>query len=446
MADPFHAYDIRGIVDESVTEELAYRVGRAYCRLFTPIRVIVARDMRPSSHPLSEALISGLRLGGCAVVDLGLASTDMLYLAVITSGVDGGFMVTASHNPAAYNGIKVVGRRAVPMGLGSGLERIEALMATSRPFPTVPFQAALEGRDFLEEYADLLLGMVDTGALARVPLVIDAGNGMGGYVSTPILQRLGLASTNLFFEPDGTFPNHEANPLVAENRRALEAEVAGGNAAFGVGFDGDADRAFFVDGRGRFVNGDFMVGFLAETALASSPGAPITFCVRSSRFTADRIRALGGVPHMVKVGHAFAKRTMAEIGAPFGGEISGHYYYRMGDAWFDSGPLTLLRLLELMGRREETLETLLEPTRETFLSGEINSTVEPPEAVMAKVEQAYTGIGERITIDGLRIETGDWWFSVRLSNTEPLVRLNCEGRTPEIMANIRDEVLQLIRS
>ncbi|MBU1238217.1 phosphomannomutase/phosphoglucomutase [Myxococcota bacterium] len=446
MADPFHAYDIRGIYNETVTEDVAYKVGRSYCRLFQPSRVVVGRDMRASSDPLAEALISGLRLGGCAVSDMGLASTDMMYLAVISHGFDGGFMVTASHNPAAYNGIKIVGKGAVPMGLGTGLERIATAVEGMKPFPTVPFQAARSEFVFLDEYTDLLLTQVDTGALARIPLVIDAGNGMGGYAVDPLISRLDLKVERLYFEPDGSFPHHEANPLINENRRDLEARVAGGSAQLGVGLDGDADRAFFVDDEGHFASGDLLVGILAGLALAKEPGAPITYCVRSSRFTQQRILDLGGVPHMVKVGHAYAKKTMAEINAPFGGEVSGHYYYRFNGCWYDSGPLTILKMLEVLGKNECGLKTMLEPTRDYFLSGEINSTVEEPQAVMDRIDQAYASFPNRITIDGLRIESDDWWFSVRRSNTEPLFRLNCEGRTQSVMERIRDEVLSLIRS
>jgi phosphomannomutase len=445
MAAPFKAYDVRGIYGQDVTEALAYQLGRAYVTFTGAKTVVVGRDMRPSSGPLSAELIRGLREAGARVISIGMASTDMLYFAVINLGVDGGVIVTASHNPGEYNGFKFVREKAIPMGLESGLADLERLIASEQLGPLAEALGAYEVREVLDDFVAWMHEFVDPSKLKPLTVVIDAGNGMGG----PIMERLFANSpvkvVPLFFEPDGTFPNHEANPLLEENRRDLVAKVIEVGADLGIGLDGDTDRAFFVDGKGQFCDGDFILGLLAKPILKANPGATVIYDVRCSDYVRDTIAALGGHAEMWKVGHAYAKTRMRELDATFGGEVSGHYYFKHKDAYFDSGNLTALLLLKTLSDDGTSLEGAMAETKRYHISGEINSRVADPDAIMTAIKTRYAEEGRVLEIDGLSVIADAWWFNIRKSNTEPLLRLNCEAKTREQMEALRDALLAQIR-
>jgi phosphomannomutase len=444
MTAPFKAYDVRGIYGTEVTEELAYRLGRAYCDLISPTRVVVGHDMRPSSEPLSEALIRGLTEGGTDVTYIGLASTDMMYFTVIHEEADGGVVITASHNPAKYNGLKFVRAEAIPMGIDSGLAEIEdRVRAGSFDKPGRIGQVVKE--NVLEDFIAFMRGFVDPARLTPMKVVIDTGNGMGGMIVPGLFEGSPVKIIPLFFELDGTFPNHEANPLIPENRRDLVSKVLEEKADLGIGLDGDADRAFFVDEKGEYCSADFILGLLAQPVLLAHPGAKIVYDVRCSNYVRDTVEKFGGTAHMGRVGHAYAKNFMKEIGADFGGEVSGHYYFKYKDAYFDSGNLTALLLLKVLSDRKEKLSVAMAETNNYHISGEINSTVSDPEAAMKRIRERYKNRGRMVTIDGISIIGDTWWFNVRRSNTEPLVRLNCESESGEKMERLRDEVLAVIR-
>lgn len=445
MAAPFKAYDVRGIYGQDVTEDLAYKLGRAYVAYTGAKRVVVGWDMRPSSVPLSKELMRGLTEAGCDVISIGMASTDMLYFAVIDSEADGGIVVTASHNPGQYNGFKFTRAKAIPMGLDSGLSDIEDLIKAGKLGEVAAKPGTVEQKDVLDAFVAFMHSFVKPEELAPLKVVIDAGNGMGGMIMPKLLAGSKLEVTELFYEPDGSFPNHEANPLLEENRRDLVAKVKETGADLGIGLDGDCDRAFFVDGNGEFCDGDFILGLMAKPILKKFPGAIITYDVRCSNYVRDVVKQGGGRSEMVKVGHAFAKTAMRELGAEFGGEVSGHYYFRHHDAYFDSGCLTVLVLLKQLTDAKQSLAQAMEETKRYYVSGEINSTVNDPDAIMAEIEQRYGSKGDVIKLDGLSVFAGSWWFNIRKSNTEPLLRLNCEGSTREEMEKMRDELLGIIR-
>lgn len=445
MAAPFKAYDVRGIYGQDVTEELAYQLGRAYVAYTGAKRVVVGWDMRPSSVPLSKELIRGLTEAGCNVISIGMASTDMMYFAVIDAEADGGIVVTASHNPGQYNGFKFTRHKAIPMGLDSGLNHIEELVRANKLGDLAVEKGKVEERPILDDFVAFMHSFVRPEELAPIKVVIDAGNGLGGMIMPKLFAGSQVQVTELFFEPDGSFPNHEANPLLEENRVDLVAKVKEIGADLGIGLDGDCDRAFFVDGNGDFCDGDFILGLMAKPILKKKPGAIITYDVRCSNYVRDVVKAGGGRSEMVKVGHAFAKTAMRELGAEFGGEVSGHYYFRHHDAYFDSGSLTVLVLLKQLTDAKQSLAEAMEETKQYFVSGEINSTVPNPDAVLAEVAERYGNKGKVITLDGYSVFGDTWWFNIRKSNTEPLLRLNCEADTREEMERLRDELLGIIR-
>ncbi|MBN2358871.1 MAG: phosphomannomutase/phosphoglucomutase [Deltaproteobacteria bacterium] len=445
MAGPFKAYDVRGVYGVDVTEELAYQIGRAYVAQTGARRVILGHDMRSHSKPLARALARGLTEAGTDVEDMGLSSTDMMYFAVIERRADGGLMVTASHNPGQYNGVKCVREHAIPMGLESGLDQIERRVRDRDLGRPAEVAGTVRQVDLLDDFISFMHSFVDPGALAPLKVVIDCGNGMGGMIIPRLFAGSPVQIVPLFFELDGSFPNHEANPLLEENRRDLIAKVKEVKADLGIGLDGDTDRAFFVDGDGHFCSGDFIVGLLAQPVLARHPGALIVYDIRCSNYVRDVVARLGGRSAMWKVGHAYAKNYMREHGAEFGGEVSGHYYFKHGDAFFDSGNLTSLLLLKVLTEKKASLKQALEETAHYFISGEVNSTVEDPDAVLQKLEAGYGDRGRVVKIDGLSIFADDWWFNVRKSNTEPLIRLNCEAKSQAAMEALRDEILGVIR-
>ena len=446
MAHPFKAYDIRGIYGKDIDVHLAYRIGMAFVHYLKGKTIAVGRDMRESSTPLSESLIKGLTDAGANVFDIGLASTDMLYFASINLGTDGGIMVTASHNPKEYNGFKFVRKNAIPIGLESGLADIETLVRTADLSEAVT-KGNCKKVELLDEFVKFMHSFVKPSELKPLSVVIDAGNGMGGLVMPKLLKGSPLKITPMFYELDGSFPNHEANPLEEHNRVDLEAKVKAIGADLGVGLDGDADRAFFVDGKGNFCSGDFILGLLAKEVLKKHPGSLIAYDVRCSRFVTDTVHRLGGKTIMGKVGHAYAKLLMREVGAEFGGEVSGHYYFKYKDAYFDSGNLTTLMLLKVLSDSNISLEKALEETKGYYISGEINSTVKDPDAKMQEVLSKYKSKAQQVlNIDGISLVHKDWWANIRKSNTEPLLRLNCEAYTKQDMEKLRDDILSIIRS
>jgi phosphomannomutase len=444
MTSPFHAYDIRGLVDYEINGDLAYKVARAYCKLFSPESIAVGYDMRESSPEIADALITGLQAENVKVFEIGLCTTDMLYLSVILNQFHGGFMVTASHNPAQYNGIKIVGKNATPLGMGLGLEKIEKVVKSNPSFAKPVFKSAKTKIDFKEKYINFIFDYEGVANIEKQTIAIDCGNGMGGFVLPEIIEKLPVKSKNLFFELDGNFPNHEANPLLQKNRIELEKIVKNSDCSMGVGFDGDCDRAFFVDGDGDFISADFILGILSEWILKKIPGSPIAFDVRCSNFVEQQIKKFGGTPLMGRVGHAYAKNLMKQHNSPFGGEVAGHYYFKYLNNWFDSGPLIFLVLLDFIGKKHKTLKEISKITKNYFTSGEINMKVENPQMVLEKIREKYSNTGKMITIDGIRVETKNWWFSVRKSNTEPLFRLNCEGNSKETLTEIQSELTDFI--
>jgi phosphomannomutase len=448
MLDPkiFKAYDVRGIYPTELDEEGAYAIGRAYVEHFEPRRIAVGRDMRLTAPAMARATIEGAADGGADVVDIGLVGTEMVYFAVGELELDGGVMVTASHNPKEYTGMKIVRRGALPVGGDSGLLEIRdrALAGFDRSRSQTPGQVS--EYDVWPGYVERVLSFIDVTAVRPLRVVIDAANGMAGVMLPPVLERLPIEAREYFFEPDGRFPNHEPNPLLPENREFIIAKVREEGADLGVAFDGDADRCFFVDDTGEFVAGDFVTALLAESILEKEPGAKIIYDVRASWAVPETIERAGGVPLVNRVGHAFIKHRMREEGALFGGEVSGHYYFR--DFYqADSGVIPFLLMLELVSRRGKPLSEILRPYRERyFLTGELNTPVADVALKLHELKERFADSGKVSHLDGISIEADDWHMNVRPSNTEPLLRLNLEARSQELMERKRDEVLGVIRS
>jgi phosphomannomutase len=445
VLDPgvFKAYDVRGIYGAEIDEAGAYAVGRGYVGRFQPATVAVGRDMRVSSPAMSEALTEGLLDGGADVIDIGLAGTEMLYFAVGSMGLDGGIAVTASHNPKQYTGMKVVGGGAVPIGGDSGLLEIRdrALAVDSDPVR----RGTRSTHDVYPAYVERVLSFVDVGAIRPLRVVIDAANGMAGAMLPPVLEQLPIETVRCYFDPDGTFPNHEPNPLLPENREFIVRKTLEEGADFGVAFDGDGDRCFFVDDSGEFVPGDFATALLADSILAREPGSKIIYDVRASWAVPETIDRAGGVPLVNRVGHAFIKHRMREDGAAFGGEVSGHYYFR-DFCQADSGVIPFLLMLEIVSRRDLKLSEILRPFRERyFITGELNTPVPDVAQKLAELEERFGPEGVVSHLDGVSVDAADWHFNVRPSNTEPLLRLNLEARSEELMERQRDEVLAVIR-
>jgi phosphomannomutase len=441
----FKAYDVRGIYPSELDEAGAYAIGRAYVDQFEPKRIAVGRDMRPSSPAMAEGAIRGAASGGAEVLNIGMVGTEMLYFAVGHLGLDGGVMVTASHNPKEYNGLKVVRRGALPVGGDSGLLEIRdrALRLDASEDPNPP---AAKEVDIYPPFVDKVLSFIDVAAVQPLRAVIDAGNGMAGAMLPPILDSLPVRPERCFFEPDGTFPNHSPNPLLPEAREFVMGRVLEEQADLGIAFDGDADRCFFVDNTGEFVPGDFVTALLAQSILEKEPGAKIIYDVRASWAVRDTVERAGGIPLVNRVGHAFIKERMRKEGAVFGGEVSGHYYFR--DFYqADSGTIPALLMLELVSVRERKLSELLQPYRERyFITGEINTPVEDVALKLQEIKERFGREGEVSHLDGISVTAKDWHMNVRPSNTEPLLRLNLEALDAELMQRKRDEVLAVIQS
>lgn len=440
----FKAYDVRGIYPSELDEAGSYAIARAYVEHFEPRVVAIGRDMRLSSPSMAEAAARGAADGGADVVDVGMIGTEMLYFAVGRLGLDGGLTVTASHNPKEYTGMKIVRRGALPVGGDSGLLEIRRRAESGFGEPTR--RGEVRSLDIYPDYTEHVLSFVDAGAIAPLRVVIDAANGMAGAMLPPVLERLPIQAIRCFFEPDGSFPNHEPNPLLPENREFVVGKVLAEGADLGVAFDGDADRCFFVDDTGEFVPGDFVTALLAQAVLEKEPGATIIYDVRASWAVPDSVAAAGGTALVNRVGHAFIKHRMRKEGAAFAGEVSGHYYFRdFFEA--DSGVVPMLLMLELVSRRGCRLSEILAPFRERyFLSGELNTRVSDVALKLQELKERFGPEGEVSHLDGISVTAADWHMNVRPSNTEPLLRLNLEARSRELMERKRDEVLAVIRS
>jgi phosphomannomutase len=438
----FKAYDIRGTVPDQLDAEMAWKVGRATARHLAGERIAIGRDARRHSPELFEALVRGVCDEGVDVVDLGLVATPMLYFAVDHLGTCGGIMLTASHNPAEYNGFKVCREHAIPVGEASGLKEIEALADSCAGDPPKGQRGTVEQVDVRDAYTDHVLAVGSRRASLKV--AIDAGNGMASAGLASVLERLDLETELLYFEPDGTFPNHEADPLKVENLRDVRDAVKRIGADFGVGFDGDADRAVFVDDTGEPIPSDLTTGLLARRILERHPGGRVLYDLRSSRVTAEEIEAAGGVAEMCRVGHSFVKAQMRESGAVFAGELSGHFYFRFSDTLVaDDGIAAFVAMIDTLAAGGKRLSELIRPLRRYASSGEINRRVEDVPNLLAAIEAEHAG-AEISHLDGLLVRYPDWWFNLRPSNTEPVLRLNLEANTEAEMAAHRDALLERI--
>ncbi|HEX7291716.1 MAG TPA: phosphomannomutase/phosphoglucomutase [Conexibacter sp.] len=450
----FKAYDVRGIYPDQMDEQLAYRIGRAFPRVLAELhgglpseqRIALGRDMRLSAPAMAEAYARGIADEGADVLDVGMVGTEMLYWTVGSRELDGGLMCTASHNPAAYTGAKLVKRGALALSGDSGIGELRDLVAAGAPGEPASEPGRIDHEDVSEAFREAALGYIDPDRVGSMRVVLDGGNGMAGPMVGPLLQRFPLERVETYWEPNGEFPDHEPNPLLEENRRFIIDRVRETGADLGIAWDGDADRCFFIDDSGEFVAGDFLTALLAEALLRKEPGATVLYDVRASRAVRDVVERSGGTALVNRVGHAFFKTRMRATGAAFGGEVSGHYYFReFYNA--DSGTLPALLILELLSQRGAKLSELVADLRATyFISGEINSEVADQQAKMAEIEARY-GDAEIDHLDGVSVDYDDWHFNVRPSNTEPLLRLCLESLvSQEDMERRRDEVLALIRA
>ena len=442
----FKAYDVRGIYPTEIDENLAEKIGRAFVAHLDAKTIAVSQDMRLSSPGLATAFIKGARHQGADVIDIGLLGTDQLYFAVAKNNLDGGAQITASHNPGKYNGLKLVGPQAQPLSGDAGIVNIRDMLLQDR-LPPPGTQGSYRKEQILGDYLDHVLNFIDCSKLQPLSLVLDAGSGIGGIVGAALFDRLPCHTTRLCFEVDGSFPHHEANPLIEKNRKALIERVIAQSADLGIAWDGDADRCFFVDGTGRFVSGDFITALLAESFIRKTPGASIIYDVRASHAVKNTVSNLGGRALMNRVGHSFFKKRMRDENAVFGGEVTGHYYFK-DNFYADNGFIPALLILELMSVQRHSLQELLKPFWDRyFISGEINTELPNQELANAKfdlIRSRYSD-GQIYTMDGISVEYPSWHFNVRLSNTEPLLRLNLEATSKQEMLARSDEVLSLIR-
>jgi phosphomannomutase len=445
----FKAYDIRGRYPDALNEDVAREIGRAFVNFLglSGSRVVVGRDMRLSGEPLEDAFVRGVTEAGADVLDIGLVSTDALYFAVGHLEEPGGAMITASHNPKEYNGLKLCREDAIALSGDEGISQIRDLITSGKlPEPNEDAGSVEEG-DIIEDYAEHCLSFINTEGLRPLKIVVDAGNGMAGKMLPPIFEKLPFEYVPMYFELDGSFPNHPPNPIEPQNMEDLQERVVAEDADFGVAFDGDADRCFIVTEKGVTISGDILATLVAKNVLEKESGAAIIYSAVCSKALPELVRREGGRPIRTKAGHSIIKPEMRKHDAAFGGEHSGHFYFR--DNYFaDSGIIAMLTVAELVGRQEEPLSELLVPIDPYVRSGEINSEVEDQDEVMKRVEEHYAELDdpEIDHLDGLTVDYGDWWFNLRPSNTEPLLRLNVEASDKETMEKERDELLDLIRS
>jgi phosphomannomutase len=436
----FKAYDIRGTVPDQLNAELAYGIGRATARFIGADRLVVGRDARSHSPELTGELIRGITDEGVSVIDLGLVSTPMVYYAVNNTGAGGGISVTASHNPAQYNGFKICREQAIPVGEDSGLKEIEALVGQLAGDSPAASTGSVETLDVRAGYVEHVLSVGE--GRPSVKVAIDCGNGMAAVGLEPLLERLPVEVEKLYFEPDGTFPNHEADPLKVENLADVAEAVRRVGADFGVAFDGDADRAVFVDETGRPVSSDLMTGVIARHQLDRSPGGLVLYDLRSSRAVAEEVEAAGGRAEMCRVGHSFVKAQMRERGAIFAGELSGHIYFKFADGLIaDDAIAAFVAVLDVLAAEGKKLSEIVDPLRRYHASGEINSRVRDTAEVIAAIEAEHGDAPEVSKLDGLLVRYDDWWFNLRPSNTEPVLRLNLEASDAAKMEQERDRIL-----
>ncbi len=450
----FKAYDVRGLYGEQLGPDVAYQVGRAFARVLGDmegrdpgqLELAVGRDMRLTAPEMAERYIAGIRDEGASVLDIGQVGTEMLYFTVGSRELPGGLMCTASHNPKAYTGAKLVKQGAIALSGDSGIGEIRDMITGGALGEPAAEQGGLRELDIAPDFRDAAMGFIDPSRVREMKVVLDGGNGMAGPMVGPLFDRLPIEQVQTYWTPDGNFPDHEPNPLLPENRTFIIKKVLSEGAELGIAWDGDADRCFFIDDTGEFVAGDFLTALLAQSILEKEPGAKILYDVRASRAVRDIVEAAGGEADVNRVGHAFFKTRMRDEGAAFGGEVSGHYYFR--DFYnADSGTLPALLILELLSIKEKRMSELLAPLREKyFISGEINSEVADQDAKMHEIAERYSD-GETSWLDGVSVDYKDWHFNVRPSNTEPLLRLNLESLVSrEDMEEKRDKVLELIRS
>ena len=444
----FKAYDIRGVYPDQLDEGVARDIGRAFVNHLglSGSRVVVARDMRLSGEALENAFIEGVTEAGADVLDLGLVSTDALYFAVGHLEEPGGAMITASHNPKEYNGFKLCREDAIALSGEQGIGQIRDLIVSGKLPEPAKYAGSVEESDIAEDYAEHCLTFIDTEGLRPLKIVVDAGNGMAGKMLPPIFERLPFEYVPMYFELDGSFPNHPPNPIEPENTKELQERIVAEGADFGVAFDGDADRCFVVDEKGVTISGDLLAALVAKNVLEKEPGATILYSAVCSKAFPELVEREGGRAIRTQAGHSIIKPQMRENDAAFGGEHSGHFYFR--DNYFaDSGIIAMLTVAELVARQKGPLSELLAPIDPYVRSGEINSEVEDQSATLEKVEEHYAQRNDAKIdhLDGLTVDFGDWWFNLRPSNTEPLLRLNVEASDRETMERERDELLKLIR-
>jgi phosphomannomutase len=446
LSEIFKAYDIRGIYPSEINEELMEKIGRAYADFISGQNIAVGHDMRVSSEKLKDAFIKGVLKQGKNVLSFGLSSTPGSYFACTYLKADGCAMITASHNPKEYNGVKFTRENAIPISGDTGIKDIEKKIINN-DFKEVEHQGKLQIIDISQAYKQHLKLMIKN--IKGLNVVVDAANGMGSQEFLSVQNEMDIDCTNLYFEIDGTFPNHDANPMAEGATDILKKTVLEKNADLGIAFDGDADRVFFVDNKGELIQGDFITALIAEEVLETNPGSVILYDLRSSNIVPERIKELGGNGFMSRVGHSFIKEQMREHNSIFSGELSGHFYFKFeiegNSAVYDSGIVMAIKMLNLLSRKSEKLSDLIEPLRKYSASGEINSKVENKDEKIKQIKEKYSE-GKLSELDGIRIDFDDWWFNVRASNTEPFLRLNLEAKTKELMEQKRDEVLELIRN
>ncbi len=444
----FKAYDIRGVYPDTLNEDVARQVGRAYVNYLrlSGSRVVVGRDMRLSGEALEDAFIEGVTKAGADILDIGLVSTDALYFAVGHLEEPGGAMVTASHNPKDYNGFKLCREDAIALSGDEGIFQIRDMITSGKLPEKSEYAGSVEEGDITEDYAQHCLNFIDTEGLRPLKIVVDAGNGMAGKMLPPIFERLPFEYVPMYFELDGSFPNHSPNPIEPENIEELQERVVAEGADFGVAFDGDADRVFIVTEKGVTISGDLLATLVAKNVLEKEPGAAIVYSAVCSRALPELVRHEGGRPIRTKAGHSIIKPQMRSNDAAFGGEHSGHFFFR--DNYFaDSGIIAMLTVAELVARQESPISELLDPIDPYVRSGEINSEVEDQSTTLERVEEHYAERnGADIDhLDGLSVNFEDWWFNLRPSNTEPLLRLNVEAKDKSTLEKERDELLNLIQ-
>ena len=441
----FKSYDIRGIVPSQINDDIAYAIGRAFVEVLERKNICIGRDMRPSGKDFMDALSRGATDAGADVTQVGLISTDAIYFAVGHFGFDGGIMITASHNPAQYNGFKFCREEAIAISIETGLAEIRDKAIAGDFKPAAARKGTIKQQEILEGFADHCLSFIDDiGAIKPFKIAIDAGNGMAGETVPRVFKRLPCEVVPMYFDLDGTFPNHPASPIEPENMVDLQRAVKAGKCDFGVAFDGDADRMFLVDEKGELIGGDIVTALVGIDTIRLNPGAKILYNLICSRSVPEAIERAGGIPVRSKVGHSFIKKTMRDEDIPFGGEHSGHFYFKRN--WFaDSGMIALMQCLNVFSRASGTVSSVIAPIDRRARSGEINSTVKDIPGKLAAL-QAHFKDAAVDQLDGITIQYKDWWMNVRASNTEPLLRLNVEGDTKDVMERHRDEALAIIRA